>query len=321
MLASRIASYPLVMLVAYDMMGSWFPLVFVPAAHAITWRTRGIDRQLIQPILLTPPPHLRRIFLLPPTLDFAARLKALTAEALGRFEPDKDEGETQDLTMPTWGLRTPDIPLGEYDDESDLDQSQGRDELSNTQSPYAAPGDNARSRSLTPSSQSNSEPYGYDFSPTNYDYTSTSDADVDTDTSTHDPLDNLLPISPASSRPPTPHAVPLEDGQSLLDRQPMQDEAHSLPDAQPLSALLTSVPDELSETSRPSHGIDPEELPDALRAFREWILKQSSTGDLTTQAADSLLKTLNMCLENDFLWCGSEKSSGEEDSHAYIVLF
>lgn len=54
-----------------------------------------------------------------------------------------------------------------------------------------------------------------------------------------------------------------------------------------------------------------EDLPDALRAFREWVLKQASTGDLTVKAADSFLKTLDMCLEKDLLRCGADANSGE----------
>lgn len=53
------------------------------------------------------------------------------------------------------------------------------------------------------------------------------------------------------------------------------------------------------------------ELPDALRAFREWVLKLSSTGDLTVAVAESFLKTLNMCLEKGLLRCGPEIDASE----------
>lgn len=59
-------------------------------------------------------------------------------------------------------------------------------------------------------------------------------------------------------------------------------------------------------------------LPDPLRAFRKWILKMSSTGDLTVHAADSLLQTLNMFWEKDSVRYGPEfeLNPGELFRHA-----
>ncbi|KAG9089188.1 hypothetical protein FRC07_012386 [Ceratobasidium sp. 392] len=47
-----------------------------------------------------------------------------------------------------------------------------------------------------------------------------------------------------------------------------------------------------------------EDLPNALCAYQELLLKLASDGDLTVTAANTFLKTLNMCLEKDLLRCG-----------------
>lgn len=93
-------------------------------------------------------------------------------------------------------------------------------------------------RSLAPSSHPHSEYDDYDFSPTDHGRKSISNADIDTDTSVQDPLDDFLPISPASSQPPTPLIVAPEGDLALLDRQTPRDEAHSSPGIPLVSVLI-----------------------------------------------------------------------------------
>ncbi|CAE6438911.1 unnamed protein product [Rhizoctonia solani] len=54
---------------------------------------------------------------------------------------------------------------------------------------------------------------------------------------------------------------------------------------------------------------DTHKLPDGLRIMQEWIAYQSSHGQLTVSAAESLLKTLNYCLENDMLYTDGPDSN------------
>jgi hypothetical protein len=61
-----------------------------------------------------------------------------------------------------------------------------------------------------------------------------------------------------------------------------------------------------------------QKLPDALRAFRELLLKLTSDGNLTVAAAESVLKTLNICLEKDLLRCGPESDPSE--FICYLIL-
>ncbi|KAG8718542.1 hypothetical protein FRC08_005051 [Ceratobasidium sp. 394] len=209
--------------------------------------------------------------------------------------------------MPTWGQPLHESLVGRAN-ESDADWSNEDDEAGN---PCASTvlRSGSSSQSQTPGSGVRSESYDYAFTPTEYSYESMSDsasqADIDTDSDVEmiKPLDQLIPISPMTSPPQSPPPEP-----PILEGQPIPDEVHPPPDIQPpLDRQEHPNPpgdDPQDDTAKPH-----KELPHALRALREWILKHSSTGDLTTQAADSLLRTLDMCLENDFLRCGPDTNT------------
>ncbi|KDN34353.1 hypothetical protein RSAG8_12558, partial [Rhizoctonia solani AG-8 WAC10335] len=138
-------------------------------------------------------------------------------------------------------------------------------------------------------------------------YTSGSEADVDTDCDMYAELDDLEYISQASTRAPSPV---LEDSSNVeppvLERTQDEpaDSSHEVPNHDNGHSRQATEDDA-------NHKDERKELPDALRAFREWILTMSSTGDLTVEASESLLKTLNTCLEKDLLRCGPENNAGE----------
>lgn len=144
------------------------------------------------------------------------------------------DNDGEDTTMPTWGLSTPGMLLDEYENKNDASQDRDIGAPKDARSLETASDDDASSRSSTPSLRPPPDPQEYDFSPTDFDYTSAFDGDVDTNASVDDLLDDLLPISPLSSRPPTP-IMPPEGNQTLLDHQTMEDRVNS-----PVSTLLYS---------------------------------------------------------------------------------
>ncbi|EUC58638.1 transposase family tnp2 protein, partial [Rhizoctonia solani AG-3 Rhs1AP] len=141
-------------------------------------------------------------------------------------------------------------------------------------------------------------------------YTSGSEADVDTDDDMYTNLDDLEWISPASTRAPSPNREADSEVTlpPALGENDHGDSNHEVPEHD------TGDPRQTDEDETGGEG-EPQELPDALRAFREWILKMSSTGDLTVEASESLLKTLNMCLEKDLLRCGPEINTSNLPPH------
>ncbi|KAF8714277.1 hypothetical protein RHS03_00368, partial [Rhizoctonia solani] len=152
-----------------------------------------------------------------------------------------------------------------------------------------------------------------------------SDSNVDVKTNAEcSALDGLYSISPVSSQEllvePEVLVLPLDDSGSRSpvtavpqENPVLQGGTHSDLEAgiTPSQQLPTDLTGELPNTlptaspeSEPSKS-----LPDALRALQEWILSHTSTGDLTVDAANLFLQTLNFCLEGDLLRCGAEKNS------------
>lgn len=122
---------------------------------------------------------------------------------LGSFgNPDKYE----DTTMPTWNVPSSDGPF-DYGDHNPMDLAEGDDDQNPGSSRLfdSEPDSKSDSRPPTPGSDAYFEQYEYSPSLTPVDYTSGSEADVDTDVEMYPHLDNLEPISPASSRPCSPH--------------------------------------------------------------------------------------------------------------------
>ncbi|CAE6534790.1 unnamed protein product, partial [Rhizoctonia solani] len=165
------------------------------------------------------------------------------------------------------------------------------------------------------SESSDAEPPIYLSSPAAYDYASDSDGDADVGPSA---FDNLYSISPGSSQESLFNlpALSLDLGSSNSTPQdPVAPEES--PDVQGNNHEIAGSATPLQPQPHPEASSDvppppthepepPKVLPDALRAFREWVLSHSSTGDLTVDAANSFLKTLDFCLEKDLLRCGTE---------------
>ncbi|KAG9087792.1 hypothetical protein FS749_002643 [Ceratobasidium sp. UAMH 11750] len=213
---------------------------------------------------------------------------------LAHSNPDDQD----DTTMPTWGLH-----LGgnsfECGTGADEISSAGEDDvpaekLLETESGGVS---EAGTRSPTPS---------YDLAvewSTDIGYSSGSEADVESEAGTHLELDELFPISPASSRAGSP-AFHMEESEDSEPEAPATPDGPMLGDPDPVPPVDPGTPK--ADTK----------FPDALHAFREWVLKLTSGGDLTIAAAESFLKTLHMCLEKDLLRCGPNADPGK----FYILL-
>ncbi|KAF8715636.1 hypothetical protein RHS02_09985, partial [Rhizoctonia solani] len=225
-----------------------------------------------------------------------------------------DNSQNTDTTVPTWGLPGDELvyavesnPMLAMEDISmDLDNDMG-------------------GGSDADSEFSDTESQVYLSSPAVHDYTSSSDSNVDVKTNAEcSALDGLYSISPVSSQEllvePEVLVLPLDDSGSRSpvtavpqENPVLQGGTHSDLEAgiTPSQQLPTDLTGELPNTlptaspeSEPSKS-----LPDALRALQEWILSHTSTGDLTVDAANLFLQTLNFCLEGDLLRCGAEKNS------------
>jgi hypothetical protein len=138
-------------------------------------------------------------------LNLTARIMSTLAPAPFQLENLGGIGESNDVTMPTWGAPICDSTSSSGDhDDNDLAKSDSDDDEPLDAWETLPPNeDQLRTWSPAPSEEADLRLFEYNFSPTDYDYTSGSEADVDTDTeSTPVPLlnlDNLQPISPALS--------------------------------------------------------------------------------------------------------------------------
>ncbi|CUA67670.1 Ankyrin and IPT/TIG repeat-containing protein C26H5,05 [Schizosaccharomyces pombe 972h-] [Rhizoctonia solani] len=248
-----------------------------------------------------------------PVFDFSGYvMQSLVSNS--RLPPQpSDKAEYMDTTMPTWGLSvnfdTNDVNISEDSDTAIYPVETDADEALDYDMDGASDAD---------SESSDIEPPVYLSSPAAYDYASDSDHDFDAGIDAGPSVfDQLYSISPGSSQeslfepfiiPPKP-ASPNSTLQAPIvpeDNPDTQGDdyeraAAAPPQPQPRPDASPDVPPALSPDPEP-----PKVLPDALRAFREWVLSHSSTGDLTVDAANSFLKTLDFCLEKDLLRCGAE---------------
>ncbi|CAE6412054.1 unnamed protein product [Rhizoctonia solani] len=221
-----------------------------------------------------------------------------------------------DTTMPTWGLSGHNALGARFDygagagsdsDESDAGKLPGCVILSFYQEAGAEQTDSGSdSDSDLGSGECTYEPpIGVEV-----DYTSGSgsEADIDTEDEMYPELDVLEYISPIPTRSPSPIS---EDGFDTAEPSNLTSglEGNQQEDPKPPETVRPSGDDLGQATEGNTADRNVPEPPDALRAFREWILKMSSTGDLTVEAAESLLKTLNTCLEKDLLRCGPETNT------------
>ncbi|KDN33388.1 hypothetical protein RSAG8_13520, partial [Rhizoctonia solani AG-8 WAC10335] len=221
-----------------------------------------------------------------------------------------------DTTMPTWGLSGHNALGARFDygagagsdsDESDAGKLPGCVILSFYQEAGAEQTDSGSdSDSDLGSGECTYEPpIGVEV-----DYTSGSgsEADIDTEDEMYPELDVLEYISPIPTRSPSPIS---EDGFDTAGPSNLTSglEGNQQEDPKPPETVRPSGDDLGQATEGNTADRNVPEPPDALRAFREWILKMSSTGDLTVEAAESLLKTLNTCLEKDLLRCGPETNT------------
>ena len=243
-----------------------------------------------------------------PGLELSALIDDLHAE-LGLLPPAQIESDNgDDTTMPTW-----DIPLrsDRFEYGTCGNTSSESENLPTVQSLDLGSGsDSAASAKLS----------NYDLAvdwSTDIGYSSGSEADVESDIESHPELDDLLQMTPMSSRAGSPvggneidHMEELEHEVSLRSNatffySSVSIQASAAPDG-PRSEDPSSISQPDPET--PNTEL---KLPDALRAFREWVLKMTSDGDLTIAAAESFLRTLNMCMEKDLLRCGPQEDPGE----------
>ncbi|KAG9105025.1 hypothetical protein FRC07_009656 [Ceratobasidium sp. 392] len=240
----------------------------------------------------------------PMSAELEAALSAFVDSLAAELEPplpaQSDLAYEDDITMPTWGM-----PFGEGGFEyggQDNAAGESDDDLPAAQSLEAGPESDsgADQLDLNPT---------YDIAAewsTDVGYLSGTEADIDSDVESNAELDNLIPISPTlSPRPLTPEVIEMDLGGL---------EFHGT-EAPPIPASPASpAPPDNSASGEPDPALnfDPTtpttstDLPDALRAYRELILKLATDGDLTVVAANAMLKTLNMCLDKDLLRCGPE---------------
>ncbi|QRV95843.1 hypothetical protein RhiJN_23861 [Ceratobasidium sp. AG-Ba] len=214
----------------------------------------------------------------------------LIDELDAELEPPPPQNELEDIendtTMPTWSIPDEIFEYGTQNEECDDDDDW----------PIASP--------WLPGAECATGPWTPCPDPeldldTEAGYSSGSEADIETDNELYAELDDLLSMSPATSRAISPAPGNLVvGGISTFETQAPVDPSVDIAmsdDAQPI-------------TEPPKNNV---RLPDALRAFQELILKLPSDGDLTVQASESLLKTFNMCLERDLLRCGPDANPGE----------
>ncbi|KEP53544.1 hypothetical protein V565_029190, partial [Rhizoctonia solani 123E] len=248
-----------------------------------------------------------------PALDFSdCIMQALKSPA--QPQPDhEDDPDEMDITMPSWGLPTTDLGDAPKNDNNNASYTTiypteiSQDEDLNNDTDGASDAD---------SESSDIACRIYASSPTAYDYVSSSDSEDDANVEAEPSvLDRLYSISPVSSQEflPEPESLILPPEHSDSDSQedvcshvhnPEQPEfgPTDASEAHPANVPLDVPPTADSESD------PPKAPPDGLRALREWILSYSSSGDLTVDAVNSLLKTLDFCLEKDLLRCGAESN-------------
>ncbi|KAG8679733.1 hypothetical protein FRC09_018762, partial [Ceratobasidium sp. 395] len=221
---------------------------------------------------------------LPLNLDFAGSVNAFLARQSVPPVPPSDLDEQLDTTLPSWGIP----PDGDDLFEAEIDTNPPTNDAN---PPMDDEGD--AWTEIPPGYDAAMEPDSTDVG-----YTSGSETDAESDHNMH--LDGLEYISPASSPTFPPIAEQRPTSPCNLDVNLSQDqmsEHDSAPDNQ--------NPPPVATAEQPSPDSEP---PDALRAFREWVLKLSSSSDLTVKGANSLLHTLDMLLEKDLLRCGPDSN-------------
>ncbi|KAG8712261.1 hypothetical protein FRC09_020053 [Ceratobasidium sp. 395] len=217
----------------------------------------------------------------PLDLDLAGSVNTFLARQSVPPAPPSDLDEQLDTTLPSWGIP----PDG--------------DDLFEAEADVNPPMDDANPPTDDEGDAWTEIPPGYDAAmepdSTDVGYTSGSETDAESDRNMH--LDGLEYISPASSPPCPPIAEQRPPSPCNLDDNDQMSEHDSTPDNQ--------NPPPVATAKQPSSDSEP---PDALRAFREWVLKLSSSSDLTVKGANSLLHTLDMLLEKDLLRCGPDSN-------------
>ncbi|KAG9118470.1 hypothetical protein FRC07_007008, partial [Ceratobasidium sp. 392] len=225
----------------------------------------------------------------------AAQLSAVADELDAELEPPPpDLNDEDDPTMPSWGVTT-----GAMSDRfgyGGQDQEASGSEADILAAEHVGVDHSCDVEISEKESSSSGSSVAPEWS-TDFGYSSGSEADVDSDAESNPELDDLIPISPARSQTRTPEASDVNIGD--MEDIELEVPATPAPLESPESANAAPAPQVNSETPAASAN-----LPDALRAYRELVLKLASDGDLTVIAANAFLKTLNMCLEKDLLRCG-----------------
>ncbi|KAG8722985.1 hypothetical protein FRC09_005221 [Ceratobasidium sp. 395] len=257
------------------------------------------------------PPRHSKVVKPPPVALSAA--PAASDYSLGAID---DENDT---TMPTWGEPSGDLRAGyeEGSGRADFSQRDGGD--GENDPPIDTYEVDSEVGSTRPSTLDTGREDGlFEPSDTEPGYASSSVLGDETDTERYAYLDDLETISLASSPlPPPPEAmdlgndfdVPADQMQPPTPRSPRSSEAHTpKPDASGTQADSNSQP---GSPNAPESTDESQRMPDALRVFRELLLKHADNSNLTVKTAESFLKTVNMCLNQDMLRCGPDKDPGK----------
>ncbi|KAG8777586.1 hypothetical protein FRC12_000299 [Ceratobasidium sp. 428] len=211
--------------------------------------------------------------------------------------------DESDTTMPTWGEPSGDLRAGyeEGSGRADFSQRDGGD--SENDPPIYTYEVDPEAGSTRPSTPDTGREDGlFEPSDTEPGYASSSVLGDETDMVRYAYLDDLETISPASSPlPPPPEAMDLGndfDMQPPTPRSPRSSEAHTPdPDASGTQADSNSQP---GSPNAPESTDGSQRMPDALRVFRELLLKHADNSNLTVKTAESFL-------DQDMLRCGPDK--------------